>query len=223
MNCQEIRNLRDLYNDRELDLAQIEQIRGHLKYCSNCEQFYRDLERFDLALTSALKQGPCRETLWPSEEAVIRMMMEQAILSSDPTPLPRGEAENQAVTKPSSETAPCARDLNREETVSIWRTLFWFGPKYYATLASLWVLLLAINFSLRGGDPITSPTDNAFPTVSRMQSSFNEYRRELLLELATSEPAEDRSPVIQSPRSDRPYRSTNQAFILSKTKSFCIV
>lgn len=187
MNCPEIQNLWGLFHDQELDQAQAGQIQEHLRRCPQCQQFYQAQSQFDSALTSALRQGSRHQALWQSEEAAIRKLLDNT----------------SSVAKP----VTSARESLRERTVLSWSRRFPFGPRYYAALASIWILLLTINYSLKSRTMVALPDGPSAP----VSSTFHDYRRELLLELAITENPDEKPAVHPPPRSDRSYHDRNKA------------
>ena len=188
MHCQEIQNLWGLYHDHELDQSQMQLIRNHLQGCTACDQSFRSQDHFHLTLTSALRQGACSDALWSPKEAAIRRAFQPAESARDTIRAPR-----ESIT---------------DRVVALAMALLWPSPKYYAALASVWIILLAVNFSLTEGTAKPVAAAQGRESVSRTRSSLTEYRRELLLELATKESTENKPAREQSPRSELRHPST---------------
>jgi hypothetical protein len=190
MNCQEIQSLWGLYHDLELDQSQMQLIRSHLQGCSACGQFYQSQDHFDLTLTAALQRGNLNDALWATTDVAVR----------------RAFLENESV--------PDAPVKVRESVIS-WmitagRDLLWPSPKYYAVLATIWIILLVINFRVVDGTIKPAAAAPGHTALSQTQFSLIEYRRELLLELATKESSDDKSSLIRAPRSELRQRSTTE-------------
>ena len=181
MNCDQVREIIGLYLDSELDGRSATEVRAHLEECQECAALYHRERAFDEALRARLKPSAPTVSLWKAEEAFVAETLQRPI---------------------EGETAPRPRRGAAARRNSFWREFLWPAPSYYAGLAVVWLLLLA----LRPGPPEPARPAMAHPRMSpEARFALLEQRRELKELLASPDPApKEQREKPAPPRSERP-------------------
>lgn len=183
MNCQEIRSLRELYQDSELEATTSLEIERHLQSCPECARRFAVEAQFETQLSAALHQGSRTEDLWARiEQSLVRPPERQGTASSGSHPA----GEFGAV-------------------VAWWRAWLWPNPQFYLGLAAVWALMLAVNWTTH--EPPLRVKHKTAPMTSETRTALTEQRRELaeLLDLSVASLPELKPPE-STPHSERQLR-----------------
>jgi anti-sigma factor RsiW len=150
MNCHEIQSLAGPYLDSELDAKTSLAIQQHLAACPACTRRFAAEQECATRLTNALRKGEPTPELWRGIEERVRTAT-----------APKG------ATRAGRERSP----------KPWWCAWLWPSPRFYAGVAALWIVMLAVHFGyLREPARILVTSNPPSPTV---QSALAEQRRQL--------------------------------------------
>jgi hypothetical protein len=158
MNCQETRSLWGSRHDGELDVNLAAEIARHLEGCPDCRQIFETQQRFEAALTGALKAGQATPDLWQREESAIREAFAQGVGVGRDTP----DTER----------------LGFRPLLTALASMLWPSPKFHAGLAALWFILWVVNWQVDATQPGTAGIAKPSPARDAM---FAAQRREFLI------------------------------------------
>jgi hypothetical protein len=82
-------------------------------------------------------------------------------------------------------------------------TILWPHPKAWAGLAAVWILILAVDFSIRDKSPVMA--ENSAPPSPEMVAELKQQQRMLVELIGARDPSDaDRSkPLVPRPRTER--------------------
>ncbi len=153
MNCQEIRSLCGPYLDSELDAKTSLEIQEHLAICAPCAQVFAAEEKLNAQLTVRLRRGEVTADLWSAIEARVRAGAVQ----------PASAPERPARSEPGGGSG--------------WRAWLWPNPQFYAGLAAVWMVMLALHWL--DADSVAPANRQNRPPSSETERILVEQRREL--------------------------------------------
>ena len=140
MKCEEIQNLYDLFEDKELNLECRVQIEIHLAQCIVCQQFYRMQKEYIKILGENSEKRVLSSKWWQSEKLVIK----EAFRSSQ---------KHLIMAKPGF-------ILRIKQYLPVWKSLLWPKPSYYVGMVIVWFGLLIVNKSIECSDSKALLTSN---------------------------------------------------------------
>lgn len=154
MNCQEIRSLSGPYLDSELEAKTSLEIHEHLANCPECARFFATDAKLNTQLNARLSQGEATPHLWKTVEERVR-----GTVMAEPAPA-------------KTHTARSTQNAERW-----WRAWLWPSPRFYAGLAAVWAVMLAVRwFDVDTAVTASHPTPPLPPETERILA---EQRREL--------------------------------------------
>lgn len=154
MNCQEVQSLVGPYLDSELESQVSLEIHEHLTRCSTCARCFATEARLNAQVNDFLRGGERSPALWESIEARVR-----------------GSAAHETTT------AKSQVNKSAHNAEPWWRAWLWPSPRFYAGLAAVWALLLAVRWF--DVDTATSVHRPALPPSPEAERILAEQRREL--------------------------------------------
>lgn len=123
MNCQEIQSLCGLYLDSELEAKVSLEIHEHLASCSECARFFAVEAKLNTQLNARLRQGETTPSLWETIEKRLRFPATADVALAE-----RASARSTQNAEP------------------WWRAWLWPSPRFYAGLAAVWAVMLAVRW-----------------------------------------------------------------------------
>lgn len=183
MNCQETRALAGPYLDSELDVATTSEAQRHLAACADCARWFATEAAATTRLDEALRHGEATPALWRKAAQSVRA------------------AEGRPSTRLEHEQAP-------EAAAPWWRAWLWPNWQFYAGLAALWMVMLAVNLLTASG-PAVAARREAPPSPETRQALVEQQRElaELLGRAEASSEAPGRRPESTRPPA-QPWRGS---------------
>ena len=195
MKCQEVQTLHGPYLDSELDAKSTLEIERHLEACSACAGLFAEAEKLDARLMSGLSRGSRTVALWERIEREVVVVPGSQDLTQRRREAQRG-AENSLSLR--SSAFLCVSALTQLRAG--WQRSRWA----WAGLGTVWVVILALNFTAREPDA-PQMAGQELPLASEMRLALKQQQL-LMAELAVSSvpaSADKPKPAPPSPRSDR--------------------
>ncbi len=175
MNCQEIRALAGPYLDSELDVTTTSEAQQHLAACADCARWFATEAAAVTRMDEALRRGEATPTIWRDAARLVKSARSEQ---------PAGLAH---------EPAP-------EAAAPWWRAWLWPNWQFYAGLAGLWMVMLAVNLLTASGPTVAARRDA--PPSPETKQALVEQRRQLAELLGQAEAASE--GVGRRPESARP-------------------
>jgi hypothetical protein len=175
MKCAEVKSYCGHYLDSELDVRTSIEIGRHLEECPECSGIFEEETAFCERLSGLLRKGQSTPALWEQTYRLVLASLDRL----DKLP----------------------KTLSANTPMGWWRTWLWPCPQFYAGLAAVWVLMLAVNYSI--SEPQNVPTSKDLTASGEIIKALVQQRRELaeLLEL-TDVPVVTPQLGLPRPRSE---------------------
>ncbi len=193
MKCNELQTLLGPYLDSELDARTSLEIEQHLKACANCARLFAEEQRLEARMKAGLGRGHRTAALW---EQIERSVAAAPVAA-------------QSQTSPRS-SQPAVWHVILSSLGEQFRAGWRRAPRAWAGLATVWGVILALNFTAREpAAPLAA--GKQMPPASEVR--FAVRQKQLLMTdlaaLSEPAPAAKTKAVPPTPRSDRRDETLN--------------
>jgi hypothetical protein len=156
MRCHEARQFCGAYLDSELDARTCGEIKLHLESCPDCTRTFEAEQALESRMSESLRRGTRTASFWQEQEQLVL----RAFRAANASPVDESKKaivarsrfrgrrfrRNRSADKRTMEARP-------PQVFTLWAWL-WPNPQFYAGLACIWGLILALHFaSIDVGDP----------------------------------------------------------------------